>query len=202
MTSMIVGIEKVANTIDIFTKLRNSFSLSAEKRSKSLQCQNEIKKITFKKFDEKYSCKRLKEIQIEEFETIVVERLQKRLGFPDNVKDSLLDGIYAGENEENVNLFDYKDGEGNIHHGRFITVKQNGKIDLAYAIYTLCFELPEKKIEHEGSFDWWLGLLPVWNDPHTTKEIQNLSQSQMEVFSDWCEVKLYDCVALECSKEH
>ena len=202
MTSMIVAMETVANTIDIFTKLRNSFRLSAETRNKSLQCQNEIKKITFKKFDEKYSCKRLKEIQIEEFETFVLERLQKRLGLPDNVKDSLLDGIHADENEEKVNQFQYKDGEGKIHHGRFITVKRNGKIDVAYAIYTLSFELPEKEIEHEGSFDWWFGLLPVWNVPHTTKKIQNLSESQKKVFSEWCEVKLYDCVALECSKEY
>lgn len=202
MTSTIVGIKTVANAIDIFTKLLNSFKLSEETRKRSLECQNEIEKITFEKFDEKYSCKSLKEIQMEEFETFVLERLQKRLGLPDNVKDSLLDGIYAGENEEKVNQFYFEDGKGNIHHGRFITMKRNGKMDVAYAIYTLSFELPEKEIEHEGSFDWWFGVLPVsWNVPHTTKEIQNLSESQKNVFNEWCQVKLYNRVVLECRNE-
>ena len=103
----------------------------------------------------------------------------------------------VGENEENVNTFHFKDGQGKIHHGRFITMKRNDKMDLAYAVYTLSFELAEKERE-EGAYEWWW-LLPVWNVTKT-KEIQNLSESEKDKFSVWCKVKLYDRVAEEGSK--
>ena len=201
MMTTIAGIENVAKAVDIFAKLREKFQLSAETRKKSLECQNKIEKIAFKKFDETYSCKSLKEIPTEEFENFVLERLQKRLGFSDTTKDSLLDGMYVGENEEKVTEYHFKDGEGSVHHGRFITMKRNGKIDVAYAVYNLSFELPKQEIAHEGSFEWWRGILPVgWNVPHTTEKIQNLSENEKNAFSEWCQVKLYDHVALECTK--
>ncbi len=189
------------SAIDIFAKLRSSFKLSDEARKKSQKCQSEIQKLTFKNFDEKYSCKSVKEIPIDEFEAFITNRLQKRLKLPDTVKESLLDGLYVGENEEKVNEFHFKDGEGDVHHGRFITMKRpDGKMDLAYAIYNLSFELAEKETEH-SELEWWFYVLPVGYTTHTTKAIQNLNESQKDNFSKWCQVKLYDCVAQECSKE-
>jgi hypothetical protein len=185
--------------IDIYTKLQKSFKLSDKTKKQSDELESEIKKLTFNNFDEKYSCKSVKEIPIDEFEAYVTNRLQKRLNLPDDVKESLLDGLYVGENEEKVKQFHFKDGNGDIHHGRFVTMKRNGKRDLAYAMYSLSFELAEKEMEH-GSYEWWFYVLPVWNVTHT-KEIQNLSESQKDNFSQWCQVKLYDCVAQECLKE-
>jgi hypothetical protein len=185
--------------IDIYTKLQKSFKLSDKTKKQSDELESKIKKLTFKNFDEKYSCKSVKEIPIDEFEAFVTNRLQKRLNLPDDVKESLLDGLYVGENEEKVKQFHFKDGNGDIHHGRFVTMKRNGKMDLAYAMYSLSFELAEKEMEH-GSYEWWFYVLPVWNVTHT-KEIQNLSESQKDNFSQWCQVKLYDCVAQECLKE-
>ncbi len=189
------------SAIDIYAKLRSSFKLSDETRKKSQKCQSEIQKINFKNFDEKYSCKSVKEIPIDEFEAFVTNRLQKRLKLPDTVKESLLDGLYGGENEEKVSEFHFKDGEGDIHHGRFITMKRpDGKMDLAYAIYTLSFELAEKETEH-SELEWWFYVLPVGYTTHTTKATQNLTESQKDNFNQWCQVKLHDSVAQECPKE-
>ena len=191
------SVATASKAIDIHDKLRKSFQLSDVTRKKSNEFQQEIEKLTFKKFEEKYSCKSVKDIPVNDFEAFVTNRLQKRFGLPEDVKESLLDGLSAGENEETINHFHFKDGQGYIHHGRFITVKRNDKMDLAYAVYTLSFELAEKE-KVEGAYEWWW-LLPVWNEKKT-KEIQNLSESKKDKFSTWCKVKLYDSVAEECSK--
>jgi DNA polymerase III delta prime subunit len=192
-------VSKVADcAIDVYTKLRDSFKLSDEAREKSKKCQSEIEKLTFKKFNEKYSCKSLRDIPADEFEVFVKSRLQKRLNLPESTTESVLDGLFAGENEEKINEFEFADGAGAIHHGRLITIKRRDKVDLAYAIYTLSFELAEKENERCG-YDWWLGVVPMWNVTKT-REIQNLSKKQGDDFSQWCEVKLCDSVTKECQK--
>lgn len=180
--------------IDVYAKLRNSFTLSEETIRQAEECQSKIATLTFKDFDEKYSSKVSKGITIDRFE-VFVDKLQKRLDLPDTVKDSILDGLEAAENEEKLQYFHFKDGKGNIQHGRFITMKRNSNMDLAYAIYTLSFELADKETKH-GSYDWWLGVLPVWNVTYK-KESQNLSKDQKDIFSQWCEVKLHNCVTQE-----
>ena len=180
--------------IDVYAKLRNSFTLSEETIKLAEECQSKIATLTFKDFDEKYSSKASKGIPIDRFK-VFVDKLQKRLDLPDTVKDSILDGLEAAENEEKIQYFHFKDGKGNIQHGRFITMKRNSNMDLAYAIYTLSFELADKETKH-GSYDWWLGVLPVWNVTYK-KESQNLSKDQKDIFSQWCEVKLHNCVTQE-----
>ena len=192
-----VASKAVDCAIDIYEKLRNSFQLSDDERKKSKELQQEIEKLTFKNFEEKFSCKSVKDIAVDDFEAFVTNRLQKRFGFHEDVKESLLDGLSVGENEENVSTFHFKDGQGKIHHGRFITMKKNDNMDLAYAVYTLSFELADKEIE-EGGYEWWW-LVPVWNVTKT-KEIQNLSEGEKDEFSLWCKVKLHDSVAEKCSK--
>ena len=180
--------------IDVYAKLRNSFTLSDETIRQAEECQSKIATLTFKDFDEKYSSKASKGVSIDRFE-VFVDKLQKRLDLPDTIKDSILDGLEAAENEEKLQYFHFKDGKGNIQHGRFITMKRNGNMDLAYAIYTLSFDLADKETKH-GSYDWWLGVLPVWNVTYK-KESQNLSKDQKDIFSQWCEVKLHNCVTQE-----
>lgn len=198
-TAIDIASTAVGSAVDIYSKLRNSFKISDDTRQQSKKCQSEIEKLKFKNFHERHSCKSMKQIPMDEFEGFVTERLQKRLNFPDHVKESLLDGLYGGENEEKVNDFQFKDGKGNIHHGRFITMKRDGKMDIAYAMYTLSFELAEKEVKR-GSYDWWFSILPVWSET-VTKEIQGMSENQKDMFSKWCQVKLYNCVAQECLKE-
>ena len=201
-TAAILGAAKVVSevadqTIDIYTKLRKSFKLSDETIKQSEECKKDMKKLTFKQFDEAYSRKTLKEIPMDEFESFVTDRLQKRLNLPNNVRDSILDGLYVGENEENLNDFQFKDGKGKIHHGRCITMKRNGKMDIAYAIYSLTFELPEQE-----SKEWcleWFGVVPYsWN---YKKEAHSLSESEKNKFSNWCEVRLFNRVNQECLNE-
>lgn len=198
VTKAVEVVSKIADVIDIFARLQKSFTLSEETITQAEQCQEKIAALSFKDFEEKYSCKSSKEIPIDRFKDFV-DKLQKRFDLPDTVKDSILDGLDVAENVERLQYFHFKDGKGNIQHGRFITIKRSGKMDLAYAIYTLSFELAEKETVR-GSYDWWFGVLPVWTAKRT-KETCNLSHDQKDIFSQWCEVKLYKCVAMESVKE-
>lgn len=198
VTKVVETVSKIADAIDIFARLQKSFTLSKETIVEAEQCQEKIAALNFKDFDEKYSRKTSKQIPTDRFEEFV-DKQQKRFNLPDYVKDSMLDGLVAVENEEKIKHFHFKDGEGDIHHGRFVTIKRNGKMDLAYAIYTLSFQLAEKE-RIDGSYNWWFGVLPVWSAT-LTKEACNLSNCQKDIFSRWCEVKLYRSVVQEDLKE-
>ncbi len=117
---------------------------------------------------------------------------------PDDIKESILDGLFGGENQEMLKSFHFQDGEGNIHHTRFITLKRNDKINIACAMYTLSFELPEN-VTNQWICEWRFYLLPLgWS---YKKEAQSLSEGQKNKFSQWCEVKLFNGFAIECSKD-
>lgn len=52
-------------------------------------------------------------------------------------------GSLTAENEVREDSFSFKEGKakGEIRLARFVTMNRTGKIDIAYAIYTLSFEL-------------------------------------------------------------
>lgn len=185
------AVDVIKKGIDVFSKLRESFKISKETRESSKQCQEEIKGLKFKSFKETSSCKCAKGIPKENFGEFT-SRLQTRFKFPDEIKESILDGLYAAENKEVVKDFRFKDGKGDIHHARFVTVKKGNEIDLAYAVYSLSFELSEKEIENT-SLSWFLYMIP-WQEVVITKEPQKLNDKEMDKFSQWCLVKLYDRV--------
>ena len=191
----VIGVAERA--VDVFRKLRDSFKLSDETKRQSKEFQSENEKLIFKSFDQKYSCKSVKEIPEEKFKAFA-NSLKERLELSEKVYHSLLDGLYVGENEDKLSEFHFKDGKGDIHHGRLITLKRNGKMDVAYAVFTLSFELAEKAIH--PSCGWWSYVMAL-SSTTTKNEIQSLSESQKNKFSHWCEVQLYNRVVVECPKD-
>ena len=184
-------------SVDLLGKLRDKFIIPDEVVKASEKCQSELEKLKFNKFKENFSLKSLTDISIEEFK-VFADRLQKRFKLPDDIKESILDGLSGGENQEMLKSFHFQDGEGNIHHARFITLKRNDKIDIAYAMYTLSFELTEH-VTNEWIYEWKFYVLPLGGS--YKKETQSLSEGQKNKFSQWCEVKLFNGFSTECSKD-
>lgn len=65
-------------------------------------------------------------------------------------------------------------------------------MDIAYAVYSLA----ERQITKQ---DYWLYFIPVGcaEEVTITKEPQNLKDGEMDKFSQWCLVKLYNKVQEE-----
>ena len=168
------AIEVVNKGIDVFQKLLASFTISKETKELTRKSQEEINQLKFTKFNETSSCNSVKGIPKGKFENFV-ERFKKRYGLPDEVKDSILDAPYSLENEESVKEFKFRDGQGDVYHGRFVTITSDEMIDIAYAIYSLSFQL--------------------------SKESRRLSDKEMDKFTKWCLVKLYDRVQEECGSQ-
>ena len=76
------------------------------------------------------------------------------------------------------------------------TVKKDGKIDFAFAIYKITFELPEKETK-DWVYKWSLYMIPTGWKYKT--EAQMLTQEQKDGFSEWCKWKLQCSVEQECS---
>ena len=188
-----VQVSNVKQCIDVFEKLRGSFNIKPETKQKAIEYKKELSHLEFKKFNERTSCKSVKGVPVGKFEEFV-GRLQERFNFPDEAKESLLDGLDADENEEAVTDLRFKDGEGTVHQARFVTLKTGEKMDIAYAVYSLDFELSEKQIMTTKQ-DYWFGWIPVGcEEVAITKEPQNLKDGEMDKFSQWCLVKLYNKV--------
>ena len=190
-------VSNVIQCIDVFEKLRGSFNIKPETKQKAIECmKKELSHLEFKKFNETASCKSVKGVPVDKFEEFV-GRLQKRFNFPDKAKDSLLDGLSVDENEEAITDICFKDGEGTVHHARFVTLKNGEKMDIAYALYSLDFELSEKQIMTTKQ-DYWLYFIPVGCEEVTiTKEPQHLTDGELGKFSQWCLVKLHNKVQEE-----
>ena len=63
---------------------------------------------------------------------------------PDCVRETILEGKFAGNSGEAINEFSFKKGEtGRFSYGRIVTLKQydDSTISLAYAVYDLEFKL-------------------------------------------------------------
>ena len=179
----------VASTKDhpgILQRLWNTFRPSKEAAEKLKKCQDDMKKFPFKSFNECFTFKCTKGILAANFEEFVA-KMEKNFRLDEKAKENLLGGLYFEENTEKIVDFKYNNGKGEIYHGRFITVMENGKLDVAYAIYTMTFELCEK-VTKDWYFNFWLGVLPVsWE--YKTKP-HELSQDEQGKFDEWGEAKL------------
>ena len=184
---------------DVFNNLRRNFKVSEKTVKESAKFQRELEKLKFTKFKEDFSFKSLKGMPIKEFKGFA-DRLQKRFELLDDVKNSLLDGLIADENQEMLKSFHFDDGKGNIRHGRFITLKRNDKMDVAYAVYTLSFELVENEIS-ELVYELLFHMVPVSKIWSYKKEAPNLTEGQKNKFSQWCEVKLFNSFQEKFPKE-
>ena len=185
----------VAGSADILLKLLSTFMPSHETAMKLKECEDKIKQSRFKKFNEDFHSKAIKGISIQKFQGFVA-RMQKTFELSEKEKQSLLDGLDIDENEGVLESFTFEDGKGKIYRGRFITTYKNEKIDVAYAIYTVNFELPKKNSNY-----WWSWLTGLLNRllGHNA-EAQALTSDQKDKLNEWCEAKMHH-VARERSKE-
>ena len=187
--------EKLVNTAlkSVLEKLCEGIASPAETDPESEESQRKIK-FKFERFNDKNWCQSFQGIPIDEFKEFAYG-LEKKLNLPDGVAYSLLNGSVSAENEVRDDCFPFEDGKGEIRLGRFVTINRNVKIDIAYAIYTLSFELVKNET---WCFKWWY-IFPVgWE---YKKEAQTLSEEQKDLFMRRCEQKLYKRVAQKCSKE-
>jgi hypothetical protein len=177
-------------------QLLRSFEYPNEKSARQSEKRPDKEDIfIYKRFDQSCSCKIVQEIPVDEFEAFS-RKLTKEFHLRDVIKESLIQGVVSNENEERHENFKQKDGKGNVDIGRFITMKRNGKIDIAYAIYTLSFELDEKETD-EWCYEWRLYVVPVsWK---YKKETPKLNEKQKKMFINRCKQNLYECVAQKCS---
>ena len=178
------------STAEIFQRLAQSFIASDGIAFKSQKCQRQIQKLIFQKFDESFYCKAVTQFPMEKYPTLV-ENLQKRFKMTDIIKESLLEAVNSGDGEEKEETFEFNDGIGKLYLGRVIAVNKTSKIDLAYAVYYLTFELGEKETEH-WVFRWWSSVVPIGWERKT--KVQMLSDDQKKSLSEWGRYKLHDRV--------
>ena len=192
--------EKVVNIVakgaDILGKLWNQSGSSNETARKLKEHQDEIKSIKFKKFDGGFHSQDMKGISTKKFRNFVA-RIRNNFGLSEKDKRSLLDALDAEESKVILTSFKFDEGKGNIYHGRFMAVNKNDKVDVAFAINTISFELPEKDTDDWYIIFWFV--LPVSWKYKTVAQV--LTSDQKDILNEWCKAKLFDCVAQERSKK-
>lgn len=182
-------LEIIHKSADIYEKLRATFKGSPEAKQEAIENKNELLQFKFNKFTESFSCKSIIGITNEKFEAFVV-RLQKWYDLPDKIKGSILESLHANEDEGDISDFKFVDGKGIAYYARFVTIRNGQEMDVAYAVYTLDFEFPEKQIKTTTT-DYWFYFIPVTREVVTiVKDPQNLSPAEIDKFSQWCIAKL------------
>ena len=166
------------------------FSTEKERTRDITAAEEAIRGTTFDLFHEKVSSKLLLGIKLTDFED-VIDRIAKRLGLPNDIKDSILDGKFAAVNQEIIKEFKFTKGDtGDFLFGRVATVRtEENTIDLAYAIYTLKFKLSPRVIEHTKTKKFlWMRKKKVWRE---TQE-RNLSIKEKEDLEEYFKKKAID----------
>ena len=146
--------------------------------------EESVRGLTFDVFNEKTSCKVMIGIELDDFETLI-NSIARRLGIPDNVRQSILENKLAKVNEEVTVDFRFTKGEtGSFTYGRIATVKPDrATINLAYSVYHLEFKLSPQVMEYtkKKKFLGFTTGKKVWRE---TRE-RNLSAKEQ----DW--LRLY-----------
>ncbi len=183
-------------TSNVLQRLQQSFNPPDDLKLKLEEYRREIQKLTFKKFNNSFFFKAVIQIPAEKYPAFV-EKLQKRLELTNKIKKALLDALDCGDGQENVETFQYKDGKGEIYRGGVIAVNKDGKLDVAYAVYNMTFELAEKEA-NDRVFKWWSYVPIGWE---YKKEVQTTLNADVEnTLSEWCRLQLCDRFVQECSK--
>ena len=135
---------------DIVKRLLDSFkSEHVVLRQNLTEAEELVNGLSFDFYQERFSCKRLTKIKLNDFET-VVNRIATRNNIPQDKKEEILDGKYAQENEAYIKEFVFEKGNepGRLCYGRVLTIKrEDDTIDMAYVIYYLEFKLSPNRIE-------------------------------------------------------
>ena len=159
--------------------LVSAFSQDEETTKDLTAAEETVRGLTFDEFNEVVDCKVMTGIKLDDFET-VVNSITSRLGVPDNIRKSILENKYADVAIQVTIDFKFKIGEtGAFTYGRIVTVKpDDSKINLAYSVYQLGFELSPRVIEHKKKKKF-LGFTTgtkVWRE---VKE-RNLSEKEQD----------------------
>ena len=141
------GTRTVKDALSVVNTMVNAFTTDEETTEYRL-AEETVRGLTFDKFNETVSCKVLKGIELCNFHT-VIDGIAKRFQIPDDIKGSILTGMYAQENYEVILDFKFSKGEvGGFIYGRFATIKRPGNvIDAAYSVYNLVFKLSPRVVE-------------------------------------------------------
>ena len=119
----------------------------------------------------------------------VVNSITSDLGLPENIRLSLLTKKYCSRGFKEMTTFCFRKGEaGHCAHGFFATRKNfNGKIDIAYSMCTLTFELPPVKLYREKKLKLF-GFTINTEQWFEFKE-RNLSSHQEQKIQLYCKAK-------------
>ena len=160
-------------------------TLSSDKvTSRDLAAAEEsFRGLTFDVFNEKISCRVMTGIRLADFETLV-NSIARRMGFPDGVREAILESKYAEVNDEVKYEFKFAKGEtGSFTYGSIATVRpDDATINLAYSVYNLEYKLSPQVIEHtkKKKFLGFTTSNEVWRE----KRERNLSVKEQ----DWLRI--------------
>ena len=169
-------------------KLAKLLSSVEEKIEDLTAAYKVVRGLTFDLFNEEVSSQVMVGILLQDYKT-VVDRFVLRFLIPKDVEPSLLDGEFA---EESINDFHSAKNKTGLRleftYGRFVTVKHDGKIDVAYSVYFLEFELSPIVIEHKKRNEFLRFIIDktmVW---HETQE-QSHSEKDWDYMQSYFEKK-------------
>ena len=140
---------------------------------------------TIKELHGNFCLKSIKELPPQKYK-VFVEKLQKRFHLSEKSTDSMLDALDCKENEEKLESLKFIETKGYINQGWYFAEMKDGKLDVAYTIYTANFELVEKV---HWVFNWWY-IIPIGRT--FTVELQKPTLEQKEELNKWCASRLYD----------
>ena len=107
------------------------------------QAKRYVESLRFDHFDENITHKAMRGIKPEHFER-VVNSIASRHNIPDETRDEIITSQYAEGTDEYLYSFCCQpDGMNNFRYGVIVTrMNNNGKMDLAYSVYSLAFRIP------------------------------------------------------------
>ena len=140
--------------------------------------------LKIEKLNGNFYYKSMKKLDADKYKAFV-EKLQERLNLSKQSKDSLLDALDCGENEEKLDILWFSDGKGFIYRGWYLAVTKDTGIDIVYGIYTADFQLAKKETK-SWAFNWWYFIPTGWKT-----EIQELTLKQKQELGEWCDLQLY-----------
>ena len=138
--------------------------------------------LTIKNLAGNFHYQTMKELSVENYEAFIKD-LQKRFDLIEG-KCSMLDAISCEERQECVQSLKLIHDKGYINHGLLFAQKKDGKLDVAYAIYTAKFEMTEKKV-----YTWWYFVPTGWKH-----EKETLTFNQTQTLVKWCELQFYNSI--------
>ena len=156
------------------------------------QAKRYVESLKFDHFDENITHKAMKGIKPEHFER-VVNNIASRHHIPDETRDEIVTSQYADGTEEYLYRFCCQpDGMNNFRYGVIVTrMNSNGKMDLAYSVYSLAFGFPpdlewktnKKELKLFGF------TLASWSGKQYVPKTKVLSQSNQNLLKVYFETK-------------